>query len=61
MAHGLSCFAAGGILLDEGLNTSLLHWQADSFPLSHQGSPPSMFRLKNVSLLILVILSMGNW
>ena len=29
-----------GILLDRGLNSRLLHWQADaSFVLSHQGSP----------------------
>ena len=24
---------------DQGLNPCLLHWQADSLPLSHQGSP----------------------
>ena len=27
------------ILPDQGLNLCLLHWQADSLPLSHQGSP----------------------
>ena len=26
-------------LPNQGANSSLLHWQADSFPLSHQGSP----------------------
>ena len=26
-----------GIFPDQGLNLSLLHWQADSLPLSHQG------------------------
>ena len=34
-----------GIFLAQGLNTSLLHllhWQADSLPLSHQGSPLSI-------------------
>ena len=25
--------------LAQGLNPCLLHWQADSLPLSHQGSP----------------------
>ena len=30
---------ACGIFPDQGLNPSLLHWQADSLPLSHQGSP----------------------
>ena len=38
VAHRLSCFAACGILLDQGSNLCLLHWQADSLPLSHQGS-----------------------
>ena len=28
-----------GILLTQGSNPHLLHWQADSLPLSHQGSP----------------------
>ena len=28
-----------GIFLTQGSNLSLLHWQADSLPLSHQGSP----------------------
>ena len=39
VAHGLSCSAACGIFLDQGSNTCLLHWQAVSLPLSHQGSP----------------------
>ena len=28
VAHGLSCSAACGIFLDQGLNSCLLHWQA---------------------------------
>jgi len=36
---GLSCCKACGIFLDQGWNPSLLHWQADSLPLSHQESP----------------------
>ena len=39
VAHRSSCSEAGGILLDSGSNPYLLHWQADSLPLSHQGSP----------------------
>ena len=39
VAHGLSCSAACGIFPDEGLNPCPLHWQADSQPLHHQGSP----------------------
>ena len=31
--------ACGGILLDQGSNPCLLHGQADSSPLSHQGRP----------------------
>ena len=43
VAHGLSCSLTSGIFLDQGLNPFLLHWQADSSPLSHQGSPPVYF------------------
>ena len=32
-------FLPQGIFLTEGLNPSLLHWQADSLPLSHLASP----------------------
>ena len=39
VAHGPSRSAACGILPDEGLNPCPLHWQADSQPLRHQGSP----------------------
>ena len=39
VAHGLSCSAACGIFPDQGSNPCLLHWQADSQPLRHQGSP----------------------
>ena len=34
---GLSCSSACGIFPDQGLNPCLLHGQADSLPLSHQG------------------------
>ena len=39
VAHGPSCSAAYGILPDQGANPRPLHWQADSQPLRHQGSP----------------------
>ena len=39
MAHGLSCSAACGIFPDQGSNPCPLHWQEDSQPLHHQGSP----------------------
>ena len=37
-AHELSCSAACGAFPDQRSNLCLLHWQADSLPLSHQGS-----------------------
>ena len=39
LAHGLHFFESHGIFPDQGLNLCLLYWQADSLPLSHQGSP----------------------
>ena len=44
MAHGLNCSAACGIFLDRGLNPCPLHWQVDSQPLRHQGSPTVLKR-----------------
>ena len=39
---GLSCyFLLQGIFQTQGSNPGLLHWQADSWSLSHQGSPKS--------------------
>ena len=35
----LSCSAPCGIFPDQGTNLCLLHWQADSYPQYHQGSP----------------------
>ena len=39
VAHRPSCSAACGIFPDQGANPCPLHWQADSQPLCHQGSP----------------------
>ena len=39
VAHGPSCSAACGIFPDQGSNPCPLHWQADSQPLHHHGSP----------------------
>ena len=43
VAHGLSRSASCGIFPDQGSNPCPLHWQADSQPLCHQGSPPIGF------------------
>ena len=39
VAHGPSCSVACGIFPDQGSNPCALHWQADSQPPHHQGSP----------------------
>ena len=45
VAHGPSCSAACGIFPYQGSNPRPLHWQADSQPLRHQGSPAYWFLL----------------
>ena len=52
VAHGPSCSAACGIFPDQGSNPCALHWQADSQPLRHQGSPASPL-LFNIVLEVL--------
>ena len=58
VAHGPSCSAACGIFPDQGSNPCPLHWQADSQPLRHQGSPTFLlFKIftgiiSNLALLI---------
>ena len=42
VVHRHSCSAACGIFPDQGSNPCPLHWQADSQPLCHQGSPGSL-------------------
>ena len=49
---GLSCSTACGIFPDQGLNLCLLHWQADSLPLSHQGSLNFVLDLSSSPFLI---------
>ena len=43
VAHGPSCSTACGIPPGQGSNPSPPHWQADSQPLRHQGSPRPHF------------------
>ena len=49
--HGLSCSAAYRVLPDQGSNPCLLHWQADSLPLSHQENPMHLFLNKQAYAL----------
>ena len=51
MAHGPSCSAACGIFPDQGSILYPLHWQADSQPLRHQGSPVKVLFQKIVLTL----------
>ena len=48
VAHGPSCSAACGIFPGQGSNPCPLHWQADSQPLHHQGSPWRAFKICQV-------------
>ena len=50
VAHRPSCSVACGIVPDQGLNPCPLHWQADSQPLRHQGSPLPVFLLSKYIL-----------
>ena len=54
VAHGLSCSAACGTFPDQGSNPCPLHWQADSQPLRHQGSPCSVIFLNTVKMLMIL-------
>ena len=54
VAHGPSRSAACGILPDRGTNPRPLHWQADSQPLRHQGSPLVFFFLFVFFLLLIL-------
>ena len=49
---GLNCSLACGIFPDEVSNQCLLHWQVDSLPLSHQGSPFCFIFIKESSIFI---------
>ena len=59
VAHGPSRSAACGIFPDQGSNPCALHWQADSQPLCHQGSPKLFFniRIKQTKELDLLLYS----
>ena len=43
VAHTLSCCMACEVFPGQGSNLCLLHWQVNSLPLSHQGSPWAKF------------------
>ena len=43
LEHRLRCSTACGIFPGQGPNLCPLHWQVDSYPLDHQGSPTPLF------------------
>ena len=57
VAHGLSCSAACGIFPDWGSNPCPLHWQADSQPLRHQGSPLLLI-FKGIAILFSTVVGL---
>ena len=61
VAHRPSCSAACGIFPDQGSNPCPLHWQADSQPLRHQGSPLIFFLfICLISILLTLIFDLRN-
>ena len=54
---GLSCSMTCGIFPDLGANPCLLLWQADSLPLSHQGSPALEFSVQLLSVSQILVVS----
>ena len=50
VVRGLSCSVAGAIFPDQGSNPYLPRQQADSLPLSHEGSPEAVLNKHNHSL-----------
>ena len=62
VAHWLGCPTVCRIFLDQGSSVCPLHWQTDSLPLTHQGSPLTCF-FKNVFFFLqnlLLILSVNS-
>ena len=51
VVHRLSCSLGYGIFPGQGSDLCLLHWQADSLALNHQGSP-IRFKYSSVYMLI---------
>ena len=57
VAHGPIRSVACGIFPDQGSNPCSLHWQADSQPLRHQGSPHLFFKDTLVFYLFLFLVA----
>ena len=58
VAYELGCSVARGIFLVQGSNLCFLHWQADSLPLSHQGSPEMQLIFKILGFYLAPLLNL---
>ena len=54
-AGWFTCSEACEIFPDQGLSSCLLHWQMDSLPLSHQGSPSASIIHIHISILFQIL------
>ena len=61
VAHRPSCSTACGIFPDQGSNPCPLHWQADSQPLRHQGSPEHLFMYLFATCIICLVKCPDPW
>ena len=61
VAHTLSCSAACGIFLDQGLNLHPLHWEADSYPLCYHGSPAPCILVAGAFLALTICQLLQMW
>ena len=57
---GPGCLAAHGIFSDQGSNPCLLHWQADSSPLSHRRNPVR-FLNSFIKLFFILVIHLSKW
>ena len=58
--HGLSYSVEYGIFPDQESNLCLLHWQLDSKPLDHQGSPKLHF-LNSISIVEVELIEFSRY
>ena len=61
VAHRPGCSAACGIFPDQGSNPCPLHWQADSQPLCHQGSPGKLKFKRGLSIMAVHFFTDWYW
>ena len=54
VAQGFSYPSSCGIFLDQDLNPCHLHWQVDSYPPHHQGSPRNIFLIVFNELKVMI-------